>query len=563
MSSSIRRRRSVRRRRWRDDFGATTGNSGQLEVGGSSQGTLERHGDRDWFGINLNTGSSYRVDLKGESLLDPHLRLRDSHGQILAEIDGTPTSLDPSVQFKILRGGRFYLDVGSAHGAFRGRYTLSAQLLRTAEPRPQTQPQRRFSRLDGYGQVSAKGAFEGLLNRPVNDQAPLGGDLWNLDMIGAPEVWATNNNGPGATGKGVTIAVVDTGIDYRHREFKGRIRAGYDFVDGDSIAEDTNGHGTHVTGTIAAANDGRGITGVAHDATIMPIRVLDENGAGYLSDAIRGVRWATNNGADVINLSLGGTGYSRAMDDAIRQAARRGAVVVMAAGNAGGASPEYPGAHAIDHGIAVGAVQRDGRLAGFSNRAGSRPLDYVTAPGVGIKSTLPGNRYGHYSGTSMATPHVAGVAGLLKSQNNRLSSNAIEDLITGTTQRGSHTQGNPTGTQRAGSNSLGARVITLENIDSFSADAFNDPLIGSLSGNSKRRQATTHIMRRRVRRDQGKYATIDDFTSLDNSDHLFASVDFNDAAGSDQRDLLRTLLASNHFDYFEIDQAIQLDVFNA
>jgi subtilisin family serine protease len=561
MSSSIRRRRSVRRRRWQDDFGATTGRSGQLEVGGSSQGTLERHSDRDWFGINLNTGSSYRVDLKGESLLDPHLRLRDSRGQILAEIDDTPTSLDPSVEFKILRGGRFYLDVGSAHGAYRGRYTLTAQLLKTAQP--QTQPQRTFSRLDGYGQVNAKGAFEGLLNRPLNDQVPLGGDLWNLDMIGAPEAWAANSNGRSTTGKGVTIAVVDTGIDYRHREFKGRIRSGYDFVDGDSIAEDANGHGTHVAGTIAAANDGRGITGVAHDATIMPIRVLDENGAGYLSDAIRGVRWATNNGADVINLSLGGTGYSQAMADAIRHASRRGTVVVMAAGNTGGASPEYPGAHAIEHGIAVGAVQRDGRIAGFSNRSGSRPLDYVTAPGVGITSTIPGNRYGRYSGTSMATPHVAGVAGLLKSQNSRLSSSAIEDLITGTTQGRSSTQGNPTGTQRAGASSLGARMITLENIDSLGADAFDDPLIGSLSGNSKRREATTQIMRRRIRRDQGKFAAVDDFTSLDNRDHLFASVDFNNAAGSDQRDLLRTLLANNHFDYFEIDQTIQLDVFTA
>ena len=563
MSSSIRRRRSVRRRRRRDDFGATPERSGQLNVGERSQGRLERRRDRDWFAIDLDTGSSYRVDLKGKSLLNPHLRLRDSRGQILAEIDDTPTSLDPSVQFKILRGGRFYLDVGSAHGAYRGRYTVSAQLLRTVEPRRQTQPQRSFSRLDGYGQVSAEGAFESLLNRPVNDQAPLGGDLWNLDMIGAPEAWATNANGPGATGKGVTIAVVDTGIDYNHLEFEGRIRAGYDFVDGDSIAEDSNGHGTHVAGTIAAAKDGRGMTGVAHDAKIMPIRVFDENGAGYLSDVIRGIRWATNNGADVINLSLGGTGYSQAMADAIRHASSRGTVVVMAAGNEGGASPEYPAAHAIDHGIAVGAVQRDGRLANFSNRAGSQLLDYVTAPGVGITSTLPGNRYGRYSGTSMAAPHVAGVAGLLKSQNNRLSSSAIEDLITGTTQGRSSTQGNPTGTQRAGTRSLSSRVITLDNIDSLSPDAFDDPLIGSLSGNLQRRQATTQIMRDRVRREQGKYAAVDNFTSLDTGDHLFASVDFNDAPGSEQRDLLRTLLASNHFDYFEIDQAIQLDVFNA
>ena len=533
--------------------------SGQLDVGGRSQGRLERRGDRDWCSINLDTGSSYRVDLKGQSLWDPHLRIRDSRGQILADIDDTPSSLDPSVQFKVLQGGRFYLDVGSSQGAFKGRYTISSQQLRAAEPRPQSPSQQTFSSLDGYGQINAKGAFEFLLDRSLRDQPSLGGELWNLDMIGAPEAWTASTNGRGTTGADVTIAVIDTGIDYNHHEFKGRIGAGYDFVDGDSIAEDANGHGTHVAGTIAAAKDGHGITGVAHDATIMPIRVLDKNGAGYLSDVIRGIRWATNNGADVINLSLGGSGYSQAMADAIRHASRRGTVVVMAAGNAGGASPEYPAAHAIEHGIAVGAIRRDGRIAGFSNRAGSQPLDYVTAPGVDITSTLPGNRYGRYSGTSMAAPHVAGVAGLLKSNNSKLSSDAVEDLITGTTQGSSTTDGNHAGNQRTGSRSLGSRMITLDNIDSLSADALTDPLIGSLSGNSKRRQTTARIINRRMRRDQGNYAAIDNFTSLDKRDHLFASVDFNNAPASDQRDLLRDLLANNRFDYFELDQAVQLD----
>ena len=413
--------------------------------------------------------------------------------------------------------------------------------------------------MDGYGQVNAKGAFEHLLGGSLRDQSPLRGEMWNLDMIGVPEVWAASTNDRNTTGADVTIAVVDTGIDYNHREFKGRIGAGYDFVDGDSIAEDANGHGTHVAGTIAAARDGYGITGVAHDATVMPIRVLDENGAGYLSDVIRGIHWATNNGADVINLSLGGTGYSQAMADAIRHASRRGTVVVMAAGNSGGASPEYPAAHAIEHGIAVGAVRRNGRLANFSNRAGSQPLDYVTAPGVEIASTLPGNRYGRYSGTSMAAPHVAGVAGLLKSHNSELSSSAIEDLITGTTQGRASTASNQADAQRKGSRAFGSHVITLENIDNLSAEAFKDPLIGSLSGGSKRRQATTRTMNRRIRRDQGNYAAIDNFTSLDKRNHLFASVDFNNAPASDQRDLLRDLLANNHFDYFELDQAVQLD----
>ena len=559
MSSFLLGKGSARGKR-RDDFGSAIGMSGQLEVGGRSQGRLERRRDRDWFAITLQTGTRYKVALKGKSLSDPHLRLRDSQGRILADIDDSPKGLNPIVRFEVLQGGRYYLDVGSSQGTFRGRYTLSSKQLKAAEPKPEPRPQPTFSSVNGYGQIQAKGAFEQLLGRSLWEQTPLGGELWNLDMIGAPEVWAANTNGPGATGDGVTIAVIDTGIDYDHLEFKGRIGAGYDFVDGDSIAEDTNGHGTHVAGTIAAANDGRGITGVAHNATIMPIRVLDENGVGDLSDVIRGIRWATNNGADVINLSLGGTEYSPAMADAIRDASRRGTVVVMAAGNSGGSSPEYPGAQAIEHGIAVGAIQRDGRLANFSNRAGTRPLDYVTAPGLGITSTLPGNRYGSLSGTSMATPHVAGVAGLLKSHNSRLSSSAIKDLITGTAQGTSTTQANQTGIPQTAARSLGSRVITMDNIDDLSASAFENPVIGSLSGNRKRREATTRTMRRRMCRDRGKYAVVDDFTSLDQRDHLFASFDFNNAPGSDQRTLLRTLLADNHFDYFEIDQAVQLDV---
>ena len=194
--------------------------SGQLDVGGRSQGRLERRGDRDWFSINLDTDSSYRVDLKGQSLWDPHLRIRDSRGQILADIDDSPSSLDPSVQFKVLQGGRFYLDVGSSQGAFKGRYTISSQQLRAAEPRPQSPSQQTFSSLDGYGQINAKGAFEFLLDRSLRDQPSLGGELWNLDMIGAPEAWTASTNGRGTTGADVTIAVIDTGIDYNHREFK-------------------------------------------------------------------------------------------------------------------------------------------------------------------------------------------------------------------------------------------------------------------------------------------------------------------------------------------------------
>merc|ERR1711916_121044 len=141
--------------------------------------------------------------------------------------------------------------------------------------------------------------------------------MGGLDNIGAPEVWAGGNGFSGATGSGTVIAVIDTGVHLDHPEFQDRITQGFDFVDYDNIADDGDGHGTHVAGTIAGADDGEGITGVAPDASIMPIRVLDDEGYGYTSDIIAGIRWAADNDADVINLSLGGGGYSQAMADAV------------------------------------------------------------------------------------------------------------------------------------------------------------------------------------------------------------------------------------------------------
>ena len=243
----------------------------------------------------------------------------------------------------------------------------------------------------------------------------------------------------GASGAGAVIAVIDTDVDLDHREFQGRIVRGYDFVGNDSVADDGNGHGTHVAGIIAAANDGVGVTGVAYSASIMPVRVLNNNGSGSTSDVIAGIRFAADNGADVINLSLGGGGPSRALADAVQYASELGSVVVMAAGNSGGSSPEYPAAYALNHGLAVGAVDQSGNLASFSNRSGDIELDYVTAPVVNIYSSIPGNRYASYSGTSMATPVVAASAASLIAYDSSLSVEAIEELLTGTASNGSRT----------------------------------------------------------------------------------------------------------------------------
>lgn len=408
-----------------------------------------------------------------------------------------------------------------------------------------------YNPFNGYGQIDAQKTFERLLGHHLEDQSDLGGYQWNLDQVNAPEVWAS-----GATGAGVTIAVIDSGIDLNHHEFRGRITAGIDFVDQDYVPQDLHGHGTHVAGTLAAAKDGTGITGIAHNARLMPIRVLDDAGAGSISDVISGIRWAADNGADVINLSLGGdVQYSRAMKDAISHASRLGSVVVMASGNSGRPSPAYPAIHATDQGIAVGAVNRYGQMANFSNRAGHQPLNYVTAPGVDIASSYLGNRYALASGTSMSTPHVAGVAALLKGRNKRLSPATIEHLISGTAKNSSFSSlksDNITGRKRQNKS-----VITLKNLDKFSEDMLRDPLIGSLRGNYKQRQNTTSTISSQIDQQPGNFADIHSFKILDPIQNFFVSLDFSDTSTGDRKDQLRELLSSG-FRYFELDQTISI-----
>ena len=328
-------------------------------------------------------------------------------------------------------------------------------------------------------------------------------------------------------------------------------------MDNDATADDGNGHGTHVAGTIAGANDGTGITGVAYDAAIMPLRVLDNDGYGWTSDIISAVRWAADNGADVINLSLGGGGYSQAMADSISYASGRGSVVVMAAGNSGGSEPDYPAAHAIDHGIAVGAVDRNRDLAGFSNRAGSNQLDYLTAPGVNIYSAVPGGGYDTFNGTSMATPHVAGVAGLLKSHDGSLSASAIEDLLTGSGSN--NTRSSSTGWSTTASGSEARRdVITLQTLDSFSDGQLSGTLIGSVDGNGQGRRSTLRALKRSIRTNDASYDGLDAVQTIKASRNSFAVLEISDAHSVNQRALLTDLLSSNQFHYFEFDQQFSI-----
>ncbi len=218
-----------------------------------------------------------------------------------------------------------------------------------------------------------------------------------------------------SSGRGVKVAVVDTGVDPRHEDLP-KLLDGHDFISGDANADDGNGHGTFVAGVIAAQrNNGRGIAGVSR-ASIMPVRVLNSRGFGRDSDIARGIRWAANEGADIINMSLGGGRSGRLLKDAVRYATNQGSLVIAASGNSGGTRPMYPAAY--PQVIAVGATDIHDQMTWFTDHG---PWLDVVAPGVDIASTVPGNRYAIGAGTSFSSPLVAGSAALALSQHRRWS----------------------------------------------------------------------------------------------------------------------------------------------
>lgn len=240
---------------------------------------------------------------------------------------------------------------------------------------------------------------------------------------GIPQVKADQVQSTGVKGQGVKVAVLDTGIDYNHEDLN--VRGGVSFVDSDYI--DRNGHGTHVAGTIAALDNGVGVIGVAPDVELYGVKVLSDSGSGSYSGIAQGIEWAIDNGMDVINMSLGGSSGSSVLQTAVQQAYNSGIVVVASAGNsyAGEDTVGYPAKY--PEAIAVAAVDSNNQRAAFSSTG---PAVEISAPGVSVLSTVPGNGYSSsYSGTSMAAPHVAGVAALIKSANPSLSNVQIREAM--------------------------------------------------------------------------------------------------------------------------------------
>ena len=329
-----------------------------------------------------------------------------------------------------------------------------------------------FSYLAGQGFVSS---FEPDLPISVSSSStlltsndPRYGDLYGLHNTGqsggttdadinAPEAWQVSTGS-----RDLIVGVVDTGIDYTHPDLAanmwvnpGEIAGngidddangfvddvhGYDFANDDGDPFDDNGHGTHCAGTIGGVgNNGVGVVGVNWEVSLMGLKFLDANGSGSTSDAIQAVNYATmmknqyGQNVRVTSNSWGGGGSSSAMRQAIESGAEAEIVFIAAAGNDGmnnDTNPQYPASYISDAVISVAATDRNDALANFSNY-GATSVD-IAAPGVGIVSTTPGNSYASFSGTSMATPHVAGAAALALAVDPTLTVSQLRSGLLGT-----------------------------------------------------------------------------------------------------------------------------------
>ncbi|MFC1522461.1 S8 family peptidase [Elusimicrobiota bacterium] len=223
---------------------------------------------------------------------------------------------------------------------------------------------------------------------------------WGVARVNAPAAWDTNQ------GAGVKVAIVDTGIDPNHPDLKANIRGGHNAVDKESPWADDHFHGTHVAGIVAAALNGEAVVGVAPKADLYAVKVLTKEGSGSIFGIIGGLMWCIENGMNVVNMSLGAPQDNFLFKYAVGAVNNAGIAMVVAAGNDGKAV-NFPAAY--ESTIAVSALDKDDTIVSFSSRGPE--IDFI-APGVKIPSTVTGGGVEAYSGTSMACPHVAGLAAL-------------------------------------------------------------------------------------------------------------------------------------------------------
>ncbi len=254
--------------------------------------------------------------------------------------------------------------------------------------------------------------------RALGEQVP-----WGVSRIGAPNAWPTS------TGEGVKVAILDTGIQYDHPDLAANVKGGISLVGAENSTDparwnDVNGHGTHVAGIVAAVANDLGVVGVAPAAWLYAVKVLADNGEGYLSDVVEGIDWCVSNGMQVVNMSFGASEDFYSFRLACSKAYLQGLLLVAAAGNEGDGGVSYPAKY--ESVIAVAATDANDDVPSWSSKG---PEVELAAPGVGIYSTYRGSSYATLSGTSMASPHVAGAAALLWARCPSLSNDRVRSLL--------------------------------------------------------------------------------------------------------------------------------------
>ena len=242
---------------------------------------------------------------------------------------------------------------------------------------------------------------------------------WGVQQIRAPYAWSRT------TGHRIKIGVIDTGVDFGHPDLNGSLARGINLLSRGVAPHDDNGHGTHIAGTIAAANQLKGMIGVAPRAIVHPVKAFDHNGSAYVSDIILGIEWCVRNRLHIINMSFGMKNRSKALLGAVNQAYHAGVVIVASSGNDGKRkSIDYPARYPQT--ISVGATNKLRRIAPFSNRGAH--ID-IYAPGDKIHSAWLRGKYHEMSGTSMATSHVSGAIALLLAERPGLAPAEIKAIL--------------------------------------------------------------------------------------------------------------------------------------
>ena len=442
-----------------DNSPDTARDLGQLEETLRLEGEyVGKFDTQDVFRFSISTASTVTIEIN-EMSADADLYLLDENQLTV----GTSTSWDNASE-KIdgeLEPGHYFAVVSNYDPLASTFYTLELRSTPTADPGAPADPDEPLDPPPASNDPPS--------DAPPSDDDPnpLHPDLippedqplpdvdyfgnandWGLNSVFAPEAWAA-----GYTGQGVTVAIVDSGVQMDHPDLAGKVWTnvgetandgidndgngfvddvfGWDFVENDGVPQDGSGHGTHVTGIVGAANNEFGVTGVAYDAEIMVLRVLDDQGSGSSFSVAQAIRYAVNNGADIVNLSLG-SADSRTIRNAVEYAEAHDVLIVVASGNAAAGEPGFPARYSSTRTnvLSVGAHNENLHLASFSNQVGESEAIQIDAPGVSIYSTLLDGRYGFLSGTSMATPYVTGVAALVMSANPDLTSAQVRQFLT-------------------------------------------------------------------------------------------------------------------------------------